>query len=130
MPQYQTRNRSESRSRDFVLYVAISLGFMALAIALGRSNFSLKTGGQILSLVLFTGILYGCFIASNRTAFRLWTFWLLTAAMLTVHSVLFLVINLRVDQWRGIWNGVMFAEIPILDYMKRRFVHSHRNHSV
>lgn len=126
-PTHEKRSHSESRSRDLVLYVTISLAFMFLAVVLGRSNLSLKVSGQVLSLVLFTGLLYCSFIAFNRQMFRVWTFWLLTIVMISAHLAVFLIINLRVDHWRPLWNGLMFFEIPILDFLKGRFVHMSRN---
>jgi hypothetical protein len=110
------------------LYVAISLAVMFLAVVLGLSPISLEAGGKVLSFVLFTGILYGSFIAYNRSLFRSWAFWRLTITLLSAHLAVFIAINMYVDHWRPIWNGIMFLEIPILDFLKGRLVHVHRNH--
>jgi hypothetical protein len=124
--QHHPPSRRESRAQDFIWYVAISLAMMLFAVVLGISHVSLEAAGRVLSLVLFTGILYGAFIAFNRALFRISAFWLLTITLLSAHVVVFVIINTRVEHWRGTWNGVMFVEAPILDLLKGKFVHPRR----
>jgi hypothetical protein len=113
--------------RDYVLYLAISFAFAFTAVALGLSNVSLETGEQIMSLVFFTGILYGAFTFYNKSDWSR-SFWLLTALLLVSHSALFIAVATQVPHWRPIWNLTMFFEVPLLDFLKRKFVHPKRKH--
>jgi hypothetical protein len=99
---------------------------MLFAVALGRSHISQRAAGQWLSLVLFTGILYGAFIAYNRALFQTPAFWFLVVVLLSAHIAVFVILNRSMDQWRPIWNAVMFLEVPILDLLKGQFVHRRR----
>src|SRR5580658_8615896 len=122
------RSPRRSRLRDFALYIAIGVAFGMVAFFMGRSSMSLKETSRWLSLIFFSAILYGTFIALNRPLYRTSSFWALTAVLLALHSILFIAIVMKVEQWRPIWSAVMFFEAPLLDALKSRFVSpSHRS---
>ena len=101
-----------SRVRDYVLYLAISFVFVLMVLILG-SNLSLEASTQIMSLVFFTGILYGAFIFYNKSY---WTrsFWILTAILLVTHSALFIALVAKVPHWRPIWDLACFSKCHCL----------------
>lgn len=90
-------------------------------------NLSLRAAAQILSLVFFTGILYGAFIFYNKSCWCR-SFWLLTAILLVSHLAIFTLVTTQVPNWRPIWDLGMFFEIPLLESMNLRFVHPRRKH--
>ena len=127
----QRRSHISSRQRDFALYLVIALALALIAVIMGRSNLSLKEANQWLSLIFFTAILYGTFIALSRPLYRIRSFWIVTITSFLVHVSLFAAILTHVDQWRPMWSAVMFLEAPMLDALKRRFVHpTHKNRRI
>jgi hypothetical protein len=124
-----THSRPNSRLRDFILYIAIALAFGGLAVVFGRSSISEKEANQWMSLIFFSAILYGTFIGLNRNLLRNRSFWIVTTAAFTIHSVFFISVATCVEQWRPIWSAVMFFEAPLLDFMKAKCVHSRRTHA-
>jgi hypothetical protein len=121
-PTNQKRRHVRSRVRDFALYILIGLVFGITAIVLGRSNISAKAANQWVSVIFFTSILYGTFIALNRSLYRTRSFWILTIVLLSLHLAFFITMVTLVDQWRPIWSAVMFFEAPALDALKGKFV--------
>ncbi len=117
-------SRFRSRSRDFALYIAISLAVVLMLVVLGRSSLSFEMANRWFSLAFFTAILYGTFIALNRALYRNRSFWVLTAILLLAHLVLFITVVTQIPHWRSIWSAVMFFEAPVLDALKDRFASS------
>ena len=112
---------SRNRVRDYVLYVLISLALVGTAIVVeakfGHDAFN-RWGG----LAGFTAALFGYFIGESRRYFGQRRFWLLIAALLTVHLVAFSILLMHAEEWRSIWFYGMVAEYPILVYLRGRFL--------
>jgi peptidoglycan/LPS O-acetylase OafA/YrhL len=121
-PSNRVRSKLRSRLRDFVLYVVIALAIAAVGVFLGLSNVDQRTANLWTALVLFTAVLFGAFIAANRSLLRTRSFWVLTIVLLTLHLTVFSTLVIRVTQWRPIWSAVMFLEAPLLAYLRMKFV--------
>jgi hypothetical protein len=115
-------SNSTSRARDLVIYLAISLAVMMLAVVLARSNLSQAAISQWFGLAFYSAVLYGVFIQANWPSRRLRQFWLVTVVAFSLHAAVFAAIVVNVTAWRPIWSAVMFLELPLLDRAKDRFV--------
>ena len=121
-PISRGHSKLRSRLRDYVLYVLIALAIVAVTGFLALSNIDQKTFNLWTSVALFTAVLFGAFIAANRSLFRTRSFWLLTIGLLLLHLTIFSVLVIRVTQWRPIWSAVMFLEAPLLTFLRMKFV--------
>lgn len=127
-PTSQKYSHFRSRVRDFALYILISLACVITPIVLMQSGVNAKATNQWFTIIFFTSILYGAFIAANRSLFRMRSFWILTVVLLSLHLVFFITMVTQIDQWRPIWSAIMFFEAPILDTLKSRFIsRRHKN---
>jgi peptidoglycan/LPS O-acetylase OafA/YrhL len=107
--------------RDYLLYVLIALVVGSIAIVFGVSGISAEMFGRWGGLICFTALLFGYFIADNRSQSRRLSFWLLAAALLFTHVTIFVVIFAHVTHWKTIWFMGMFLELPVLAYATNRF---------
>lgn len=121
-PLNRGRSRLRSRLRDYVLYVVIALAIGAVGVFLGLSNIDQTTANLWTSVVFFSAVLFGAFIAANRSLFRTRSFWILTTILLLLHLTIFSMLVIQVAQWRPIWSAVMFLEAPLLEFFKMKFV--------
>ena len=74
------------RARDYLVYVVIGSAFatsVVVAINLGLTKEHLVRG---LSIIGFTALLYGQFIADSKLLWKYRRFWLLVCAAFVVHS--------------------------------------------
>ena len=103
--------------RDFALYFAIFVAFVALVFVIehkwGHEAF-IRWGG----LIGYTGALFGYFISASRQYFRNRSFWGVTCAMLALHLVGFSVTLTHVDKWKLIWFTGMIFELPVLIWVR------------
>ena len=99
--------------RRGLLYVGLALAFLmvcGLLVAFSvRSGIEL-TGGWI-GFGGFTGLLFWIYISRSKRYWRKRSFWLFTAALLTTHSLVFVVTLLNYPQWRMIW----FAPVVVVE---------------
>jgi hypothetical protein len=102
--------------------VLIALAIGAVAVFLGLSNIDQRTFNLWTSVALFTAVLFGAFIAANRSSLRTRSFWILTIVLLSLHLAIFSTLVIQVRQWRPIWSAVMFLEAPLLAFFKMKFV--------
>jgi hypothetical protein len=109
---------SNSRMRDYVLYVVISLAVLIAFFALVSTGVSVDAIGRWGGLVCFTTLIYGYFIAGNRPLFRRRSFWALTFCFLAVHTAVFVIVLLHVAHWKTIWFMAMFLELPVLSFFQ------------
>lgn len=120
MPHSPRQNRA--RLRDFALYVAIGLFVAMVAIGVAQTDVShdafIRWGG----LAVNTCVLFGYFIADSRPLFRRWSFWGLTIALLSLHTTVFCIVLTHVSQWKLVWFMVMILEVPVLLFVRNRFL--------
>lgn len=120
MPHSPRKNGA--RLRDFALYVAIGLCVAMTAIGVAQTDIShdafIRWGG----LAVNTCVLFGYFIADSRRFFSRWSFWGLTIALLSLHIILFGIVLTHVGQWKLIWFMVMILEVPVLLFIRNRFL--------
>ena len=106
---------------DILLYVAISCVVGGIAIALGVSGMSVRMGDQIMTLLLYTSILFGVFVGFIRNLWVGAKFWALTSIAFMIHATAYGLIIGKDTHWRSAWSAVMFLELPILELLKRAF---------
>jgi len=111
---------------DLLLYVAISCVVGGIAIALGVSGVSIRMGDQLMTLLLYTGMLFGVFIGFNRSLWIRAPFWILTSIAFMIHATAYGLIVSKDTHWRSAWSAVMFLELPVLELLKRAFVKPRR----
>lgn len=79
-------------------------------------------GDQIMTLLLYTGILFGVFVGFNRNLWARAKFWVLTSIAFMIHATAYGFIVSKDAHWRSAWSAVMFLELPILELLKKAFV--------
>jgi drug/metabolite transporter superfamily protein YnfA len=119
----QPETSKPNRARDFVLYGAISLGFMAVLLFAAHRKVSPDAYTKWGGLTFFTAILFGNFITQSRQFFRSRPFWVLAGSLLTVHLAAFVILLVRASEWRGPWFLVMLLEVPLFNRLRDRIEH-------
>lgn len=93
-----------------------------VAIGVAQTDIShdafIRWGG----LAVNTCVLFGYFIADSRPLFRRWSFWGLTIALLSLHTIVFCIVLTQVSQWKLVWFMVMILEVPALLFLRNRFL--------
>jgi hypothetical protein len=105
----QRRHLLRNRVRDYALCIAIAFllifGAFVVEDRWGHEAFIRWYGPAGFTLALF-----GYFIEESGQFLRQRQFWALTAALLSLHVLVFAVVLTRVDEWRFMWFGVMAFE--------------------
>jgi hypothetical protein len=93
--------------RRLLLYIGLAFAalavfavFFALSIHLGIGN---KITGGWIGFVGYTGLLFWITVRQSRRRWSHWSFWLVIACLLTIHSLAFVAILRIYPQWRMIW---------------------------
>ncbi len=115
-------HESRARLRDFALYVAIGLVVAMLAIGVAQTDISHDAFVRWGGLAVNTCVLFGYFIADSRSFFRKWSFWAVTIALLSLHAAVFCIVLTHVSQWKLVWFMVMILEVPVLLFVRNRFL--------
>lgn len=120
IPDGRRADRIRARTRDFVLYVAIGIAFIAAIVFVAHRPVNhdafIRWGG----LAVNTVVLYGYFVANSRLFFRRWSFWAMTTIFLCVHLAAFGTLLVHVEEWKLIWFTVMALEYPVLAFCRNR----------
>jgi len=114
------RKRNPSRARDLLLYVAISMAVVVLIMVCAHIGINGDILFRWIGFAAFSLLVFGYFVSGSRPQHEMWTFWALTAAALCIHLVIFVVLILRVSEWKLLWNSVMLLEIPVLEFFRDR----------
>jgi len=93
--------------RRLLLYFGLAIAaltvfalFFALSIHFGIAD---KITGSWIGFVGYTGLLFWITVKLSRRRWSHWTFWVVIAALLTIHSLAFVVILRAYPEWRVIW---------------------------
>jgi hypothetical protein len=105
-------NRKKHRTRrqlirDYSLYLLISVAIVAVAIWAAKRSVAEETIHTWGSFAFATPILFGFFVAEYRRLWRKRLFWLVTFALLALHSLGYAVVFARVSPWRGSWTFIL-----------------------
>ena len=115
---------SLARLRDLGFYFVIGGLLVIAALGLAKTNLSrdalIRWGG----LTVNTCVLFGYFVADSRPLLGRIYFWILTAGLLSLHTLLFAIILSHIAQWKLVWFLVMYLEAPVLVFFRNRFFHS------
>jgi uncharacterized membrane protein len=114
--------RNVHRLRDFALYIAIGLCVAIIAIGLVQTEISHDSFMRWGGLAVNTSVLFGYFIVDSRILFGRMPFWALTIVLLLVHVIVFTVVLMHVSEWKLIWFTVMLLEVPVLLFLRNRFL--------
>jgi hypothetical protein len=93
--------------RRLLLYIGLAVAaltvfalFFALSIHLGITD---KITGGWIGFVGYTGLLFLITVRQSKRRWPHWSFWLVIACLLTIHSLAFVAILRIYPEWRMIW---------------------------
>ena len=122
--RHPTRRRVTSRARDLVLYIVISLAIAIVIISVARTGMNGDALFRWIDFGAFTSLIFGYFVYGSRPLFKKWSFWVMTAVALVAHMAIFISLIMQIPEWKLLWNSVMFAEIPVLVFFRKRICHN------
>jgi hypothetical protein len=117
---FEMTQHHRGRAKDLILYVLISLLILAVVFTAAMTGLREDIFMKWLSFVAFTLLLFGYFIADNRSLWKRPQFWIMSGVCFLIHLLGFIVLFAHLTIFKPIWFGLIgLVEMFVLLVLKK-----------